>query len=167
MAPAFRLGNYSVGISEAIDKIMLSLSGNDIVPNNYHKDNKYSNLSYIILIAALILFRLLSLMRPLFGVFFSRLSKSKSWWEGGVWGAVLATILVHWSGDSFISLPSLLVYLVAIIIGLALDYKFSKMGPKDKSSGGFWGGFGGGGGSSGFGGFGGGFSGGGGSSSRW
>lgn len=99
------------------------------------------------------------------------LSKSKSWWQGGVVGAVFGA-LVAWRlalGIGFLAAGALGVF---ALFGLALDYALSKAGPgifRGGRGGGFLGGggFGGGGGGSSFGGFGGGSSGGGGGGGRW
>ncbi|MFT7184290.1 MAG: hypothetical protein ACI9QC_000628 [Oceanicoccus sp.] len=95
-----------------------------------------------------------------FGIFLiwlvlSFMSQSKSWWAGGIFGAIIAIIL------------SLAVFqiLFAILAGLLLDYILSTFFYKKLTSKG--GIFGGGGGSSSGGGFGGGGFGGGGASGRW
>lgn len=90
------------------------------------------------------------------------LSRTKSWWLGGVlgvfFGAIL-TVFFNW----WIAIP------VLAAIGLFFDYVLSKQGVGRISRRGGWGGFGGSGrgGSGGFGGFRGGSFGGGGASGRW
>ena len=95
----------------------------------------------------------------------SILARSKSWWAGGVVGAVISLIFFQ----------TLVVFILLALIGLVLDFIVSRVYQKSKAGGidppwwiggpgrgGSSGGFGGG-----FGGFGGGMSGGGGASGRW
>ncbi len=99
----------------------------------------------------------------IFIVLASVLGSTKSWWLGGVVGGIAGIVIGFIYGFLFTGILSIIGLTV---LGLIIDFLFSKGGG---SGGGFMGGFGGRGGGSGggFGGFGGGMSGGGGSSGRW
>lgn len=159
VAPAFQAGDYYSGINGALDKIMESLGGNDIVPEGYSAPKK-SGISFEFIIFVFIALQWIVAI----------LGRSKSWWGGGVLGALIGGAIWLFGSLSFLS--SILLFLFLIIFGLGLDFFVSRTYQKVKNSGGhfpWWiggGGFGGRGGG-GFGGFGGGFSGGGGSSGRW
>jgi len=161
--PAFRQNDYDGGITNAADKIIAATKG-EYVPSQKPGTGGSWSLKSIenILGLAFLVFIWLG----------SVLSRSKSWWAGGVIGALV--------GIAFIFIFSALVGAIAILIltplGLFFDYIVSKNYQKHKTAGtrfpwwigGFGGGRGGGGfGGGGFGGFGGGSSGGGGSSSSW
>jgi uncharacterized protein len=160
MVPAFRQGNYSVGINGALDKIIESLNGNNIVPEGYSATKK-SGISFEFFIFAFIALQWIIAI----------LGRSKSWWGGGVLGSLIGGAIWIFAGLSTIFSIFLLLFL--IVFGLGLDFFVSRTYQKVKNSGGhfpWWiggGGFGGGKSGGGFGGFGGGFSGGGGSSSSW
>ncbi len=98
----------------------------------------------------------------IFIVLASVLGRTKSWWLGGVVGGIIGIIIGFMFGFVFTGILSIIGL---TILGLIIDFLFSKGG----GPGGFMGGLGGGHGGSGggFGGFGGGMSGGGGSSGRW
>lgn len=164
LTPRFKEGNYALGISEAIDKIMAATKGEYVPSASRTSLNTPS------------LFRLLSdygffLLFPFFW-FASILGRSKSWWLGGVLGGVVGVIIGFFFGFLFIGIISIVGLSV---LGLFFDFIVSRSYNKYASGGGvppWWlgggghggSGFGGGGG---FGGFGGGGSGGGGSSGRW
>ncbi len=162
MTPAFRNGDYFSGINGAVDKIIESLSGENIVPDGYQPNEGGGvkiNFEFILM-----------------GIFFafqflvSVLGKSKSWWAGGVLGGVIGGIIWIFGSLSFVL--SLILFVVMVFFGLGFDFIVSRAYQKAKISGRrspwwFGGGFGGGSGGGGFGGFGGGMSGGGGSSGSW
>jgi uncharacterized protein len=159
ITPAFREGNYYSGIDGALDKIIESLGGNNIVPENY-SDSQKSGISFEYFIFAFFLLQWIIAI----------LGRSKSWWGGGVLGAVIGGAI--WIFGSLSLTFSVILFFVLIIFGLGLDFFVSRTYQKVKNSGGhypWWIGGGGFGGRSGggFGGFGGGFSGGGGSSGSW
>lgn len=158
IAPAFRKGDYYGGINGALDKMIEALGGNNIVPENYSKS---SNLNFdwqYLFFFVLFLFQWVGAV----------LSRSKSWWHGGVLGGIIGTGIWYFLISSiFLALP---VVIILILLGLLFDYVVSSSYSKAKASGVYpwWiGGNGKGGGGGGFGGFGGGMSGGGGSSGRW
>jgi len=154
MKPAFREGKFYEGLDSATNKIIDATKGVEI-PSD--KESK----SY----SAMDLFWVLSFV---FLWVSSILARSKSWWLGGVFGAIAGVII------GFVKY-SLIIGGVAtgilIPIGLLFDYFVSKKYIKSKAAGHIpWyigGGRGGRGGGSGFSGFGGGMSGGGGSSGSW
>ncbi len=159
IVPAFREGNYFSGINGALDKIMETLNGSNIVPEGYSSAEK-SGISFEFFIFGFIILQWIIAI----------LSRSKSWWGGGVLGALIGGGIWLFGSLSFIF--SILLFFFLIIFGLGLDFFVSRTYQKVKNSGGhfpWWIGGGGLGGhrGGGFGGFGGGFSGGGGSSSSW
>ena len=161
MAPLFREGNYYVGIDETVDKIIESLNGNNIVPEGYSVQEKTGGISFEFLIFCFIALQWIIAI----------LGRSKSWWGGGVLGALIGGGI--WIFGSLSFLFSVILFFSLIISGLGLDFFVSRKYQQIKNSNGhfpWWiggGGFGGGKSGSGFGGFGGGFSGGGGSSGSW
>ena len=166
ITPAFRNGDYYVGINGAVDKMIEALGGNQIVPDNYSRNQlPTSNIPWhFILVGIFIGFQILT----------SILARSKSWWGGGIIGGIVALAIWHFFIFSvFLAVPLIILF---IVLGLLFDFAVSRAYTQKKTTGMypwwfFWGGgrgggFGGGGGGS-FGGFGGGGSGGGGSSGSW
>lgn len=164
--PAFQAGAYDRGVQDTVSAIEKIVAAEDsgVLPG---KDGlkqappQLFNLSIYGLFAFIFLGNFLM---HLFG-------RSKSWWPGGVWGAVLGIILGWWIFG--LALKIIWLILGFGLAGLGLDYWASKRGPFDRQrpfgphGPRFFGGFGGGGLGGGFGGFGGGRSGGGGSSGGW
>lgn len=168
MRPAFQANNYYGGINAAVDDIISATKG------EYTADTADSNTingSFGKISIDLIIF-LIVFGFSLLNALWRRLAKSRSWWEGGIFGLVIGLVI------AVIFLKTLLYLIIipaiGIIFGLGFDYLVSRVLPKPKpprrgGGGGIWfggGGFGGSGGG-GFGGFGGGGSGGGGSSGSW
>lgn len=167
--PSFQAGDYSKGIVDGVNAISSAIRGEDVgskidygyktVEAKNAVDNLFGELGYIGFIFFFVLIK--------FIIF--KLSHTKKWWPGGIWGALFGAVI----GLLVTGLAlSLLWWLIGFgLFGLLLDYAASKKGPPKGGSGGFWGGFthggGGGWGGGGFGGFGGGRSGGGGSSGGW
>lgn len=150
LVPAFKAKDFYGGINSALDDIIAATKG------EYAQEVKsiVKNLKFSVDWLLFVFFGLIWLV--------SILGKSKSWWLGGVVGALIG--LFFWS----------IIWIVIFgLFGLLIDYLASRSYKKSMSSGGtppwwFGGGWGGSGGSGGgFGGFGGGSSGGGGSSSSW
>ncbi|MBI5742705.1 MAG: TPM domain-containing protein [Candidatus Niyogibacteria bacterium] len=148
-APYFKSGNYTEGIlngtrgiEQAIEEEVLpenSVQNNNVV---HLGDNGWQSLIFIFWVMAVFL------------------GATRSWWLGGILGAVFG--IIAWAAFAF----SWYFVPLGVVVGLIFDFIVSVLGIG--RHGGFWGGFGGGGGGlGGFGGFGGGSSGGGGSSSRW
>jgi len=159
MAPFFREGNYFSGIDGALNKITESLKGSNIVPEGYGSKKAFKlNWEFILIIIFVVMQWIIAI-----------LGRSKSWWMGGVLGAVAGGAI--WFFAAFSLFFSIFIFLFLIAFGLGLDYFVSRVYQKAKDSGKvfpWWIGGGGHGESSGgFGGFGGGFSGGGGSSGSW
>ena len=159
ITPAFRENNYYLGIDGALGKIMESLNGNNIIPENYSSEKEFKfNWEFVFFLCFVVLQWIIAILR-----------RSKSWWGGGILGAVIGGGIWLFGSLSFIF--SIFLFFFLIIFGLGLDFFVSRTYQKVKNSGGHypwwiggggWGGHGGG-----FGGFGGGFSGGGGSSNSW
>lgn len=143
ITPAYAQGNFDQGTLDAVAKLEQLARG-----ETFEMPAPVPEFSEDLVLIILI-----------FGwIFLSFLSSSKSWWLGGVVGAIIGVIF--WG---FVGL------LIAGFAGLFIDFLastflFGKIKPP--RGGGFWGGHGGSSGG-GFGGFGGGGFGGGGSSGRW
>lgn len=160
MRPAFQTENYDQGISESVDKIIAATKG-EYVPSQTQTETRGINFKTIetLLFFAFFVFIWLGAI----------LARSKSWWAGGVIGAIIGIILIF----VFSWFVGLIAILVLAPLGLLFDFLVSRAYQTNKAKGlrpPWWagGGFGGrGGGRSGFGGFGGGMSGGGGASGRW
>lgn len=155
MKPAFQQEDYFGGVNLAVDKIIAATQG------EYLPEEKSSKVDFNIDIVWFIFF--------IFIWMGAILSRSKSWWLGGVFGGVAALIITLIKGLLFFGLIS---FAVLIPFGLLFDYFVSKKYQQSKATGHpvpWWigGGRGGGFGGGGFGGFGGGMSGGGGASGRW
>ncbi len=163
MIPAFKAGDYGVGIKSAVAGVSLLIQGSPEAERYYstqtqsNTSGSHVNLSvvfFFIIIAANALARILG--------------STKSWWLGGVLGAGVGIVIGLIFGFVFIGFGAIVIL---TIIGLIFDYIVSKHPPGPGSGGGFWpiffGGGRGGSGGSGFGGFGGGSSGGGGASGKW
>jgi uncharacterized protein len=161
MIPAFREGNYSKGIRDAVDTIVgiINKSGDEsIYSDNIGRSKNSSNFNFIFFLVFVFI-----------SVLVRVLSKTKSWWLGGVIGAFIGIVFGIIWGFVFAGIGAIVIF---SILGFILDYVVSKRGPGSGNHlGGMWfgpGGFGGNsGGGGGFGGFGGGFSGGGGASGKW
>lgn len=156
--PQFKNSAYDAGVTNGTEAI-LSVIANE--PGSKDKYNKKTSISGQTV--EFIIFVLFSLI----GVLAQILSRSKRWWPGGIFGAVVGFgIGIYFAG---LLLGGVLAFVIGIV-GLAFDFFVSKAGPVGTGGrGGWWMGGGGGGRSSsgGFGGFGGGSSGGGGASGSW
>lgn len=157
LKPAFQKGDYSAGINNAVDQIINATKGEYVPEEDGSQIYNIQNLKVIFGIFIFIFMWLSSI-----------LARSKSWWAGGLIGAVAGIIIAFIWGFVWIGTLSIIFF---SLIGLVFDYIVSKQYQKARTSGHhmpWWIGGGGHGGSSGgFGGFGGGFSGGGGSSGSW
>ncbi len=156
MVPAFKSGDYFGGINSATDLIIGLVKG-DPETEQYIQSNKENEKQMNGLDVSSLLFFVLVIVIQLIPV----IIYSKSWWLGGVVGFFLGLLIFY----------SLLVGVIAAVIGLIADYflskKFGGKRPPGTHGGVWFGGWGGGRGGGSFGGFGGGMSGGGGSSGRW
>lgn len=170
MIPAFKEGNYSEGISGAVDAVGAIVTNSpEAMPagrqaEQYSSGSNSNNSSDWGIDPFVIYFLIFIVVNFLYRI----LGKTKSWWLGGVIGAGMGTIIGLIVASLLVGIISAVVL---TIIGLIFDFFVSKHPPgSDKGGGGIWpiflgGGRGGSGG--GFGGFGGGMSGGGGASGRW
>lgn len=162
-SPEFKAGNYYKGINDTLDVVMAAAKNEfnteELLKGRSESSSRMSgdNLSFIIWLVFIFAFS-----------FVQYLAKSKSWWQGGVFGGGVALILSLVFAFSITLLIGVTVSFA--LLGFLIDYFISKYPDKFGGGGGgpggffFGGGSGGGGGFSGFGG--GGFSGGGGSG-RW
>jgi uncharacterized protein len=157
MTPYFREAEYFAGLEAGIDALKKHIGG-EYTAERYDEDADASG-------ALPWLFFLFFIGFDWLAALFAR---SKSWWAGGIFGAIaglILTILFSW----WISIP------VLVLIGSLFDYIVSKKGygtgrnGRRGGPGGFggWGGGSSGGSSGGFGGFSGGSFGGGGGGSKW
>jgi uncharacterized protein len=153
LVPAFQAGDYDGGVRGAVDEISAKLKTGASPYEKRAVDLSWLGGNLPIILAFVFTF------------FASVLGRSKSWWAGGVVGAIAALVIgLIWSLSA-----GLFSALLLVPFGLLFDYLVSKHydkhkdGPRPPWFLGGGGGFGGGG----FGGFGGGGSGGGGASGRW
>lgn len=161
ITPAFQQAQYAQGITGAVDAIAAIISGSpeaaqySQAPTRSGFKINYEFLFFVVVIGL--------------NLFARFLGKTRSWWLGGVIGAVLGGVIAFFVG----LLPfGLAAIIILMLLGLLFDFIVSRR-PPGSHGGGFWpmffgghhggSGFGGGG----FGGFGGGSSGGGGASGRW
>lgn len=159
ITPAFRSGDYFVGINGAVNKMIESLGGENIVPKNFSNQKKFNVNWEIIFWFGLIFFQFVGAV----------LAKSKAWWHGGVLGGLIGGGIIWYLGIISI-ISDVLIMVMLVGLGLLFDYIVSKAQAKGRATGNYpWfiGGGGGGGSGGGFGGFGGGSSGGGGSNGNW
>ena len=158
MTPAFRESNYFAGIDGALNKIIESLNGNEIVPEGYSKEGEKTVISFGFFVFAFVILQWIIAI----------LGRSKSWWGGGILGAAIGGAV--WLFASLSLVFSIFLFFFFIVFGLGLDFFVSRKYQAVKNAGGhfpWWIGGGGFGGGKSGGGFGGGFSGGGGSSGSW
>lgn len=152
-APAFREGNYYLGAKGVTDKIIAAVSGTEDVPGATPENGSGNSFDWLFLIFFV----------PIWLA--SVLSRSKSWWAGGVLGGIIGIILGFVFGFLWIGVIALIFF---IPLGFLFDFLVSRAYTRGKASGHYpWWIGGGHGGHGGFGGFGGGSSGGGGASSSW
>lgn len=159
LIPAFQSNDFDGGVTSAIQKITEDISnGGDVVPLN-NSSRPAFNFGKILTNSFYPFLFLVMMLGSILG-------RSKSWWAGGLIGAVGGILIAIFSGI----VAGIIGVLILVPLGLIFDYIVSKKsgggmgGPFIFGGGGSNGGFGSGGG---FGGFGGGMSGGGGSSGKW
>lgn len=152
ITPYFKHGDYYGGIAAGIESLKKHIGG-EYTADRYK--NKRSDGGDKVAFLFFFCFILLQWLSAIF-------ARSKSWWLGGIVGAIAGIILViikSW----WISIP------ILTLIGLLLDYVVSKNYKKRRGKASWWAGGGGGkgGSSGGFGGFSGGSFGGGGAGGSW
>jgi uncharacterized protein len=161
--PEFKKGDYSAGIAGGVDALV-GIINNTVDPSEFAGTNQ-SKFGALDNINPEFIFFLVFIF---ISVFSRILSKSKSWWAGGLIGAGIGVVVSLFL--DFVAVRVIVIVMLTVL-GLIFDFVVSKNGPGKGGPGGFWfgsGGMGGGhSGGGGFGGFGGGFSGGGGASGRW
>ena len=123
ITPAFREGNYYAGIDRALDEMINSFRGSDIVPENYSTTKK-SGISFEFFIFGFFVLQLLVAI----------LGRSKSWWGGGIVGAIIGGMI--WLFGSLSVVFSLFLFFLLIVFGLGLDFFVSRTYQKVKNSGG-------------------------------
>ena len=153
MIPKFREGDYAGGFEAAVDSLKKHIGG-EYTADRYTESENGGVAPF------LIFFLFVAFQATL-----AFLARSKSWWQGGVIGAVGGVVLVLLFGW-WLAIPLLTV------LGLFVDFIVSRAPSGRRGSrwggGGFGGGgFGGGSSGGGFGGFGGGSFGGGGANGKW
>ncbi len=161
MIPSFKQDDYAGGISGAVDavsQIILAEPGAEAYSEPAPRASSASSSS----LGSVFFFGLI-----LLNALIRMLGRTKSWWLGGVLGALAGVVISVIAGFYFAGLISIIAL---TLFGLLIDFLVSRMG--GGGSGGSWptffgGGRGGSSGGGGFGGFGGGSSGGGGASGRW
>lgn len=163
-SPQFKSGNYYKGINDTLDVVMSAakkeFNTEELLKNDSESSSGISekNLSFIIWLVFIFAFS-----------FIQYLARSKSWWQGGVFGGAVALILSLIFAFSITLLIGVTISFT--LLGLLLDYAVSKypdkFGGGRGGPGGFFFGGGSGGSGGGFSGFGGGGFSGGGGSGRW
>lgn len=150
LRPAFQQNDYYAGLNQASDLIIAKTKG-EYTPPAKKPNIAFGDIFYLFGFAFLFLA--------------SILGRSKSWWAGGIVGAVIAVIIGFIQGFLFAGLISLVLL---VPLGLLFDYIVSAQYKRSQATGHYpWWIGGGGRGGGGFRGFGGGGSGGGGSSGNW
>lgn len=163
IVPAFREGKFSAGITAAVGKIAAAVRGEYVPGAEPPPVSSRLNVNWVWVV----------LFVPLW--LGSILARSKSWWAGGVIGAVVGALIGLFQGFVWSGVVAIVLF---TLFGLGFDYMVSRAFARSVGTGqrppwwiggrGFGGGgFGGFHGGGGFGGFGGGHSGGGGASGRW
>ena len=162
--PEFKKGNYTLGVQNGVDSIISVIGGEQLSESTLRRATNNGDVMQFLFFGGIFLLAYLG----------SFLARSRSWWAGGVIGAVPGGILFFTAS----ALLASVVFSLGLVLGLLLDYILSK-NYRDRaasgddtgfwgSGGGFWGGSGGFGSSSGgFGGFSGGSFGGGGAGGSW
>lgn len=163
ITPVFKNGDYYTGISGAVDKVSEAITGSIVLPSATEQDTSNSRET-----EPGSLMNLLGVVPFLLFGFLGFLASTKSYWFGGVAGAVIGVFFGFILGGT--PKTTLVVVSFFALLGLVFDYLLSRHGGSGSGRGGT-GGFGtggfGSGGSGSSGGFGGGSSGGGGASGRW
>ena len=165
LEPAFREADYYGGLDRATDEIIAATQGEYQAPVDSPAMNALEKFSFEIWFWIIIfIFYGLSAL-------WHWLAKSKSWWQGGVGGAILGLVFALLFFQAFWWLGTLIFGGLGLLIDFLVSRVLPQPKPRAKGKGHFWwlgpgggrsGGFGGG-----FGGFGGGRSGGGGVSGGW
>jgi uncharacterized protein len=173
MRPAFRNGDYTGGAELAVAAITNTLLGGEMPQSTPKQTSSFPSQFLFNLFPLFFIFG--------FGIFqwlASVLGRTKSWWLGGVLGAMVGALVIGFAG---LSILTELAVLILSLLGFLFDFFVSKnykahkqgilSGPPDWWSGGTWAPgsstWTGSSGDSSWGGFGGGSSGGGGASSSW
>ena len=115
IAPKFRSNDFYGGISAGVTGIIDATEGK-VEPASSSQQPK-SGFSFEALFFVGYLFLTLA------SWIVSMLARSKSWWAGGVLGGIIGGIIFAIIG---FALSGLIVFIVAVIIGLLLDYFVSK-----------------------------------------
>jgi uncharacterized protein len=156
ITPAFRQGDYYLGISSGVDGILRAIHNEADPTLSDNSKSITANWEWV-----------------LYAIFFipawlgAILARSKSWWAGGVFGGIISAIVVAVIGLTMLGILSIILL---PLLGLLLDFFVSRNYQKHASSGSrpsWWAGGGTLGGGSSWGGFGGGSFGGGGASGSW
>ncbi len=156
MTPLLKAGEYDAAVEKGVASIIAAIRGEYAAPASADSASQIDPF-------ALIVFGLFALQ-----FLASILAQSKTWWSGGILGAIVGVVVSSIFG--WWILGGIVLTVNLLIFGLLFDYIVSRMGPFTSSSTpwiGGPGGFSGGSSSGGFGGFGGGSSGGGGASGGW
>ncbi len=159
ITPSFKNGDYDTGIVQGVTAIMQATFG-EYTAKATPRGNSSSGAPWMVFLIVIVVF---------FQYLSSILARSKSWWAGGVLGALVGggVIMLGLFGITFI--VGGIVTVVLVLLGLLFDYIVSSTYSNSIARGGgipWWIGGGRSGGGS-FGGFGGGSSGGGGASGSW
>jgi len=176
----FKAGDYDAGVRDGVAALIATAEGEPFVQSNYVSQDKYADIpEWVFVLPIFVPFFLVFFINILLGLA-AVLSRSNSWWAGGIVGILAGLFFTGIVENSFIGGIAVIALTLS---GLLFDFLVSRgykkyhqhgltppwyLGGK-YSTGEYHGGFGSGGGSSGGGGgsFGGGSSGGGGASGSW
>lgn len=125
IAPKFRDGDYYGGISDGVNSIQLAVSAQ---ADPATEGKAESNVGGWIEMLAYLFFPIFLLIQWVG----SMLARSKSWWAGGVIGAVIGLVVVAIAGAVFWSLAGAVLM---ALFGLVIDYIISKNYKEHKARG--------------------------------
>jgi uncharacterized protein len=181
ITPAFKAGDYDAGVLDGASALVAAVDGEEFTGATYARGSDYTTIpevpEWVEMIPFLAIFFIFFFLQILFG-FASLLSRSSSWWGGGLLGLGTGLVFTHMMGEYFIGGIAVIVFTLS---GMLFDFLVSRgykkyekhgltppwyLGGSLASGGSSSSGFGSGG-SSGGGSFGGGSSGGGGASGSW
>src|SRR3990167_8034102 len=125
MKPAFRANDFYGGLDKAVDQVMAATKGEYVPSESQTKSQAKSLFNYLDpeIIFYIVIFGFMWLA--------SVLARSKSWWAGGIIGAVVGVALIF----IFSWLIGLIAMLILTPVGLLFDFIVSKKYQAGKASG--------------------------------
>lgn len=127
ISPKFKQGDYYSGVQKGVSEIQNAIRG-EAESVSVRSGAVEENLGSMIEVGAFVLFFLLSLLSWIVSI----LARTKSWWAGGVFGAVVALVLLLVFGFAVLAM---IAGLALVAVGLLFDYFVSKNFSERKSNG--------------------------------